>query len=321
MSFNIKGDNKVTKLAIVTGGSKGIGLEIVKRLAQEMEVLCISRSGFDTRENPTHHTVHNIEGDDGDLSNPQSALDAFSAWLDVHADYQVSYLIHNAAVLELGKTVDLDLEAYNRAMNINVLSPFGITKLIHAKGRFSAQMTGATEKSSVTYVTSSAAREGTVLEAMGLYSMTKAALNQLASIQKKELASTGIKVHRVYPGIVKTGMQTTLRTDPILADDFKDGIGSIPALEKGDWNGTEAPGNDNRRLVNAAMSARFVVFTARRSRTEADAGMPDELDFYTDHEFHRAGYNDTDYIFQKAVDGAGTHSPGAAASEPASLEM
>lgn len=270
------------KLAIVTGGSKGIGFEIIERLSKEMEVLCISRSGFDTDKNPTANTVHNIDGG-VDLSHPDIALDQLSDWLSKHPDYHVTYLIHNAAVLELGRTLDLELENYNRALNINVLSPFGITKLIYGRNRFSAQMEEGAH-SSVIYVTSSAARDDKVFESMGLYSATKAMLNKMASIQRKELDGTNIHVHRVYPGIVDTDMQTTLRTDSRLTPSFKDSIGAVPDLKHDDWKAPEDAAAAPRR-ISPGLSARFVLWAANRSLSGANIADKD-MDFYAEEGFH-----------------------------------
>lgn len=261
-------------LAIVTGGSRGIGNHVVRLLLRDMDVLNISRSPAQESGELGPSLLHNLLFDLQDIHGIGPAL---KSWLRDNVAYCVRYLIHNAAVLNLGWLDTVTPEHINQSFQVNIHAPLALTNTVYACRRF------ALDEVRVLYVTSSLARPLPELSfaGIGLYSLTKAALSRMALIQAREfsLKAPHIKVVRLHPGIVETDMQKDLRCSRALDPEFEKKTAGLPFYREGEWQGKSPL--DHMRTISAEFAAQFILWVAKRSRMERD-----EYDFYATEEFH-----------------------------------
>jgi NAD(P)-dependent dehydrogenase (short-subunit alcohol dehydrogenase family) len=271
MSRRVRTDR--SSLTLITGGSRGIGHCLVESFLQEGDVLNIAR-GPATAEG--EHRLHNLTLDLQDVEQIEPSL---GAWFENHASYEVTTLIHNAAILNLGWLDEASPGEVAQAFRVNVHAPLAITSTIHCAGRFCPR------RARVVYVVSSLGRPLAELSfaGLGLYSTTKAALSRLALIQSREfeLTAPNVEVLRIHPGIVDTEIQRELRQDAGLDPAFAEKTAALPDYQDGEWNG-RAP-KDNMRTISASLAADFILWAVKSPTVGSH-----EYDFYHAEEFHGA---------------------------------
>ncbi|SIO61052.1 SDR family oxidoreductase [Paraburkholderia phenazinium] len=267
-----------TPLAILTGGSRGIGRDLLRLLLEQMDVLNLSRSAIEPEVTKgAQHQLFHLGCDFVDVSQTTDCLDQ---WLAEHPSHTVRTFISCAATLDLGwltKTEALP-ENFDRAFHINALAPIALSSLIGRLKRFDE--TG----SRVIYVTSSLARPLPALTfaGLGLYSATKSALERLAQVQTREfsLSDRPVKVALVHPGIVATDMQRELRTSELLDGAFTAKTAGLPPYKEGDWD--HQPPETAMRTISPRFAAEFLNWIALRDLALLDP----YYDFYTSSAFH-----------------------------------
>lgn len=264
-------------LIIVTGGSRGIGDRLVQAYLAESDVLNISRKPARDGSGRSGRELYNLNLD---LEHTALIEPCLTAWFEEHPRHTVTLLVHNAAVLNLGRLDEVGAAAAEQTFRVNVFAPLALTSAVFTAGRFSPG--GAR----VAYIVSSLGRLIPELSfaGIGLYSMTKAALGRMALIQRREfeLAGAPVEILRIHPGIVDTDIQTELRTDARLDPAFAVKTAGLPPYRDGDWDAERLP-KDHMRTVSADFAARFIVWATRRATVEAH-----EYDFYHAQEFHDA---------------------------------
>lgn len=176
------------KIAIVTGSSKGIGLEISKLLLEKgVKVAGWSRSGTQLE----HDNFVSVKVDVGD---PKQVKSAYGTTLERFGD-QISILINNAGLGFEGNLVDLDEEDWHLMFRTNVDSIFYCTKLVVPEMQ-------EMDEGHIVNISSIAGTNG--IPGMAAYCATKHAVRGLSQSLFKELRQYGIKVSTVYPGSTKT---------------------------------------------------------------------------------------------------------------------
>lgn len=183
------------RTAIVTGGSKGIGAAIARRLAQDgfATVVNYARDAGSAAE-----VVAKIEAAGGaalavpaDIGRPEAMAGLFDA---AEAAFgPVSVLVNNAGIMTLGAIGETDDEAFERQIAINLGGSF--RGMREAARRLSDGGRIINFSSSVV---------GLYQPGYGVYAATKAAVEALTHILAKEAAKRGITVNAVAPGPVET---------------------------------------------------------------------------------------------------------------------
>lgn len=264
------------KLAIITGGSKGIGECLVRSLLLEMSILNISRSALPKAIGSAGYEVHNMCLDLADTVRLEREL---TSWLTNHPDYEVPIFIGNAATLKLGWLEDVTAEEFQAAFAVNALAPITISNTLTKLNRFS--LSGAR----VVFVTSSLARnqESLSFAGIGLYSATKAALGRLASVLRREfkLKAATVTVTQVHPGVVDTSMQADLRSNTSGDPAFVEKNANLPHYREGEWEGVSPA--ENMRTIPPRLAADFLLWVTNVPGEALD----NEYDFYTCGAFHQ----------------------------------
>jgi gluconate 5-dehydrogenase len=193
------------KVALITGGSRGLGLQIAQGLGEMGAKIAISarkaaeleeakgelgRLGVDAL------TVSNDLSKDG---QPAALVDA------VLAHYgKIDILVNNAGVSWGAAAEDHPLEAWNKVMNLNATSVFALSQAV-ANRCFIPQRAGV-----IIIVASTAAlRAGMAMKAAAYYSSKAAALH-LTRALAVEWGRYNIRVNAICPGFFPTKMASGL---------------------------------------------------------------------------------------------------------------
>lgn len=194
----------MTKTALVTGGNRGLGLEVVKDLsALGFKVLLGCRNVDDGKKIAA--SLHgNIKVVQVDLSDSDILRDQIS---DILEDDTVDILINNGAVLKDGSALSVGKEDFYQSMQVNLTAPFDIIQMAvpsmirNGYGR-------------IVNVTSDWGSFADGLTGPVGYSVSKAALNALTMNMAHSLPHN-VKVNSVHPGWLKTDMGGSNAPQPI----------------------------------------------------------------------------------------------------------
>ena len=195
------------KVAIVTGGSRGIGRAVAVGLAEAgADVALVAR-----RPDPLVDAVDAVKatGRRG-LAVPANIrdMDSLGGVVErVEAELgRVDVLVNNAATNPVfGAVQDIDERAWDAIMNTNVKAAFFLSKYV----REAILRHG--EGGSIVNVSSGAGLRAS--EVLGGYGVSKAALGMLTQVCAKQWGTDGIRVNCIAPGLVKTDFSQALWSD------------------------------------------------------------------------------------------------------------
>ena len=181
--------------ALITGGSRGLGLALARELADQCWRLVLDARGADTLRAAAAELGRRTEvtAVAGDVSDERHRLALATAASEAGG---LDAVVHNASLLgasPLPPLVEHPVAALRRVYEVNVVAPIALTQLLVPHLRPAA---------SLVFVTSDAAVEA--YPGWGGYGSSKAALEQAASVLAVELADH--RVYRVDPGDMRTAM-------------------------------------------------------------------------------------------------------------------
>ena len=186
-------------VAVVTGGNRGIGLEVCRQLAQLGFLAILGARDAAKGQQAAEQLDGNVVARQLDVSN-QTSVDAAAAWVTERYN-RCDALINNAGVdYDTDATAtDADLARVQRALETNV---FGAWRTCQA---FLAML----QRSPHPRIVNVSSREASLTE-MGAgtpgYHVTKAALNALTRTLAAELQADRVLVNAVSPGWTATDM-------------------------------------------------------------------------------------------------------------------
>jgi len=186
-----KADDK--RVALVTGGSRGIGLATVQALLNRgNRVATLYKSTPPPSELTTESRFMPIQCDITDSSSVDAAFQAVEELWG-----PVNILVSNAGITKDGLLLRMNEEAIEEVLEVNLRAAFRVAK------RALGPMVRAHE-GRIVFVSSQSAFTGSPGQTN--YAASKAALVGLARSLAREVASRGITVNIVSPGIVDTDM-------------------------------------------------------------------------------------------------------------------
>lgn len=205
------------KRALVTGGSRGIGAAIVKRLARDgadVALTYVSKpdQAEQTAEAARSHGVKAlaIRADAADPAAVEAAVEQ-----TVKAFGGIDIVVSNAGIGTFGKVDQLTIADFDRIIAVNVRAPFVAAKAAapHMKTGGRIINIGSCNADRMPFVGGS------------LYAMTKSALIGLVKGLARDLGPRGITVNNIQPGPVDTD------ANPAVGE-FADSLRSIMALPR-----------------------------------------------------------------------------------------
>src|SRR6202008_2910962 len=188
---------QTSKVAIVTGASRGIGAAVAERLAADGFTVIVNYAG-DAKSAET--VAQRIEGKGGraltaqaDVSDPNAVRRMFDAAETAFGGVDV--LVNNAGIMKLAKLADSEDAMFDQHMAINVKGTFNTLREAARRLRDGGRI-----------VNLSTSVVGTKLETYGVYVATKAAIESLTGILSKELRGRSITVNAIAPGPTATDL-------------------------------------------------------------------------------------------------------------------
>jgi 3-oxoacyl-[acyl-carrier protein] reductase len=196
------------KITLVTGGSRGIGAAIVRRLATDGAAVAFTYAASDEK---AAALVAEIEAGGGealaikaDSTEPEAVQRAVAETAGRFG--RLDILVNNAGILLRGPVDAFSLADFDRMFAVNVRAVFAAvqTAVAHmgAGGRI------------ITVGSVAADRSG--FPGASVYSMTKAAVAALTRGMARDLGSRGITVNTVQPGPTETDMNSDENTRAML---------------------------------------------------------------------------------------------------------
>lgn len=194
MDLNLKG-----KVAVVTGGSQGIGKAIALALAQEgcrVAVCSRNQSKLDAEAEEFRSQGYELFVRSVDVASAAS-LKAFADEVFEHFG-RIDIWVNNVGQFKSKSILEQSIEDWNEIMNINLNSYFTGIQAAAEKMR---QTGGGTIVNVSSY--------GGIFPAVyrSSYNTSKYAINWLTRCSASELAPFGIRVNAVAPGTINTEMQ------------------------------------------------------------------------------------------------------------------
>jgi len=187
------------KIALVTGGTKGIGKAIAESLAQAGARVIITARNKPADANPDHYFVAADLSAPGNIANVVAEIS--------HQFGGVDILVNNmgANTLPGGGFSTLTDEHWDEALQVNLLSSVRLDKALLPKM--------LEQKSGVIIHISSTSSMFPLWEATMPYSAAKAALNAYSKTLATEVAGQGVRVITVSPGLNKTEAMSVFLED------------------------------------------------------------------------------------------------------------
>jgi 3-oxoacyl-[acyl-carrier protein] reductase len=185
------------KVAVVTGGSRGIGAAIVERLAKDGFTVVINYAGS-TAE--AEALAGKIEQDGGravtaqaDVSDPAAVARMFD--MADAAFGGVDVLVNNAGVMRVKPLTEFDDAQFDSHIAVNLKGTFNTLREAARRLRSGGRI-----------VNLSSSQAGLLHPGYGVYAATKAAVEAMTHVLSKELRGRNITVNAVAPGPTGTNL-------------------------------------------------------------------------------------------------------------------
>lgn len=235
------------KLALITGGSRGIGFGIAEKLAAEKWDLLINgvRPESAVAEPLAQLRAAGVRVGyaAGDIATAEGRA-AILAAARAFSGSTVNLLVNNAGVAPKVRAdlLETSEESYDHLLDTNLRGPFFLTQAI-ARDMIAAKKADATFAAAIVSVTSISATVVSINR--GEYCIAKAGLSMLTQLFAARLGAEGIPVYEVRPGVIKTDMTAgvTEKYDKLIAAGLcvqprwglPDDVGrAVAALARGD---------------------------------------------------------------------------------------
>ena len=202
------------KVALITGGSRGIGFATADRFLQEGAVVILTASSQGSADRAVaqlkeKHPSGTVAGISPDLSSLESVRTAFQEATSVYGCIDI--LVNNAGVSESTPFMEYTEETFDKVLDLNIMGVFNAT-------RAAAECMVARGEGVILSTSSMVSISG---QPSGFaYPASKFAVNGLTVSLARELGPMGIRVNAVAPGITETDMMKAVPKeviDPMIA--------------------------------------------------------------------------------------------------------
>jgi 3-oxoacyl-[acyl-carrier protein] reductase len=190
-----KMSNEQTKVAIVTGASRGIGAAIAERLAGDGMTVVVNYAG---NAAPAEELVRNIEAAGGHAVSAQADVSNVAAVARLFDSAEAAFggvdiLVNNAGIMTLAPLADSDDALFDSQIAVNLKGSFNTMREAAKRLRDGGRI-----------VNFSSSLTGLLMPTYGVYAATKAAVEAMTTILAKEMRGRGITVNAVAPGPTAT---------------------------------------------------------------------------------------------------------------------
>ncbi len=197
------------KIALVTGGSRGIGKACAIELAKAGCDVIINYAGNEEAANKTVQEIkslgQNASAKKFDVSNKEAAEKAIAEILEEYK--KIDILVNNAGITRDNLFMRMKEEEWLAVINTNLNSAYFVTHPV-SKIMIKQRSGSIVNMASVSGIYGNAGQAN--------YSAAKAGIVGFTKALSKELASRNIRVNAVAPGFVQTDMTKDLPVDKII---------------------------------------------------------------------------------------------------------
>lgn len=208
----------LSKTALVTGGSRGIGAAICQRLAADGYAVCVNYAGNSAAAEATVAAIRAAGGKaqvmQADVADPAAVATLFDA--TEAALGPIDAVVTSAGVMALSPIASSTAAEVDRQIDINLKGTINTLREAARRLRDGGRI-----------VTLSTSVVGLKLENYGVYAATKAAVETLSAILAKELRGRSIWVNSVAPGPTATDLFLEGKSDELIAR-----LAAMPPLER-----------------------------------------------------------------------------------------
>jgi len=188
------------KVAIVTGGSRGIGRAIAEALADGgARVAVVARNGERARATAAELPGEGHAGFSCDVADPEQVSATLTAVEEALGP--VDILVNNAGITRDNLLLRMSSEDFDEVIGANLKGAFNFTKSV-ARGMMKRRDGAILNISSVVGLTGNAGQANYAASKAGLLGMTKSVA--------KELAPRGVRCNAIAPGFITTDMTDEL---------------------------------------------------------------------------------------------------------------
>ena len=210
------------KVALVTGGTRGIGKGIAIELAKAGACVIINYKSNDKAAEKTLEELRGlgayalkIKGDVSDYGFSKQMIETTIGKLG-----KIDILVNNAGISKVGLFMDALPEEWDNILNVNLMGTINCSH--NAVKEMIKQKSG-----SIINISSMWGNVGASCEV--IYSASKGAINAFTKSLAKELAPSNIRVNAIAPGVIDTEMNGWLS-----AEDRKSLVEEIPMMKFGE---------------------------------------------------------------------------------------
>jgi 3-oxoacyl-[acyl-carrier protein] reductase len=187
----------MTRVAIVTGGSRGIGRAAAERLAADGQAVVIGYAGNKAEADKTVGEITANGGQavaaQGDVADEKAVAAVFD--LAEQTFGGVDVVVNSAGTMPLGTVADMDLDTFDRVLRTNSRGTFVV-----------AQQAARRLRDGGAIVNVSSSVVGLRFPQYGAYAMSKGGVEALTLVLARELRGRDITVNAVAPGPTATDL-------------------------------------------------------------------------------------------------------------------
>lgn len=202
----------MSRVALITGGSRGIGLGIAKKLAEEGFNLAINGVRDEASARAALEELRSIgvrvEYLQGNIASGEDREAIVSGLISKFG--KIDVLVNNAGVAPRTRSdiFDITQDDFDHLMDINLRGTFFLSQAI-AKWMAELKKNAPESEISIVNITSISATVASTTRAS--YCMSKSALSMLSKVLAVKMAEFGIPVYEIRPGVIETDMIEKVR--------------------------------------------------------------------------------------------------------------
>ncbi|WP_430452282.1 SDR family oxidoreductase [Rhodopirellula europaea] len=198
---------KSKRVAIVTGGSRGIGSAIAERLASDGLAVVVNYSSSPKAADEVTQRITDAGGEAKSFQADVSDADAVKGLFDFATESfgGVDVLVNNAGILKMQTIAETSDEEFGRLVDINLKGCF------HTMREASRQL-----RDGGRVINLSSSVIGLRMPNYGVYSATKAAVEAMSAVLATELRGRRITVNSVAPGPTATKLFLDDKSDELI---------------------------------------------------------------------------------------------------------
>ena len=193
--MSVQNSGVENRVALVTGGSGGIGRVVSERLARDGIAVAVHYAGNEERANEVVEAISAAGGRamavGGDVADEKAMTEAFDAI--EHSFGGIDVVVHTAGLMILGPVADFDLDDLDRMHRTNIRGTFEVDQLAARRVR---------DGGAIVNFSSSVVKAA--MPTYAPYAATKGAVEAVNLILARELRGRDITVNAVAPGPTAT---------------------------------------------------------------------------------------------------------------------